>query len=54
MCQTASLPLMNNPSVKLAHNRKATLKIPNQQIKQLNLNIEDRKDDDDELFLWYG
>ena len=41
---TASFPLMNNPSIKLAHNRERPLKVYNQQIKKLNQNIEDKKD----------
>ena len=32
---TASHPLMNNPSIKLAHNKEQTLKVYNQQIKKL-------------------
>ena len=33
---TASLPLINNPSIKLAHNKEQALKVYNQQIKKLN------------------
>ena len=45
-CQrtTASLPLMNNPSFKFAHNKEQTMKVYNQQIKKLNQNIADKKD----------
>ena len=41
---TASLPLMNNPSIKLAHNKEQALKVYNQQFKELNQNIDDKKD----------
>ena len=41
---TGSLPLMNNPSVKLEHNKERALKVYNQQIKKLNQNIDDKKD----------
>ena len=41
---TASLPLMNNPSIKLAHNKERVLKVYNQQFKELNQNIDDKKD----------
>ena len=41
---TASLPLMNNPSIKLAHNKERALKVYNQQIKKLNQNIDDKQD----------
>ena len=40
---TASLPVMNNPSNKLAHNKEQALKVYNQQIKKLNQNIDDKK-----------
>ena len=35
---------MNNPSIKLAHNKERALKVYNQQIKKLNQNIDDKKD----------
>ena len=35
---TASLLLMNNPSITLAHNKERLLKKYNQQIKKLNEN----------------
>ena len=38
---TASLPLMNNPSIKLAHNKERALKVYNHQIKILNQNTYD-------------
>ena len=41
---TASFPLMNNPSIKLASNKEWALKVYNQQIKKLNQNIDDKKD----------
>ena len=41
---TASFPLMNNPSIKLASNKERALKVYNQQIKKLNQNIDDKKD----------
>ena len=41
---TASLPLMNNPSIKIAHNKERALKVYNQQIKKLNQNTDDKKD----------
>ena len=41
---TAFLPLMNNPSIKLAHNKEWALKVCNEQIKKLNQNTEDKKD----------
>ena len=41
---TASLPLMNNPSIKLAFNKERRLKVYNQQIKKLNQNTHDKKD----------
>ena len=41
---TASLPLKNNPSIKLAHNKEQVLKVYNQQIKKLNQNTDDKKD----------
>ena len=41
---TASLPLKNNPSIKLAHNKEQVLKVYNQQIKKLNQNTDQKKD----------
>ena len=41
---TASFPLMNNPSIKLAYNKERALKVYNQQIMKLNQNIDDKKD----------
>ena len=41
---TASLPLMYNPSIKLAHNKEQALKVYKQQIKKLNQNADDKKD----------
>ena len=41
---TASLPLINNPSIKLAHNKEQALKVHNQQIKKLNQNRDDETD----------
>ena len=41
---TASLPLMNNPSIKFADNKEPSLKVYNQQIKKFNQNIDDKKD----------
>ena len=41
---TTSLPLMNNPSIKLAFNKERVLKVYNQQIKKLNRNTHDKKD----------
>ena len=41
---TASFPLMNNRSIKLASNKERALKVYNQQIKILNQNIDDKKD----------
>ena len=41
---TASLPLMNNPSIKIAHNKERALKVFNQQTKKLNQNTDDKKD----------
>ena len=38
---TASLPLMNNPSIKLAHNKERAMKVYNKQIKKLNQNTDD-------------
>ena len=38
---TASLPLMNNPSIKLAHNKERALKVYNHQIEILNQNTDD-------------
>ena len=35
---------MNNPSIKLAHNKERALKVYNQQIKKLNQNIDDKQD----------
>ena len=40
----ASLQLMNNPSIKLAHNKERALNEYNQQIKKLNHNTDDKKD----------
>ena len=40
---TASLPLMNNPSIKFADNKEPSLKVYNQQIKKFNQNIDDKK-----------
>ena len=40
----ASLPLIYNPSIKLAHNKEQELKLYNQQIKKLNQNTDDKKD----------
>ena len=40
----ASLPLMNNPSIKFADNKEPSLKVYNQQIKKFNQNIDDKKD----------
>ena len=40
---TASLPLMNNPSIKLAHNREQALKVYNQEIMKLSQNTDDKK-----------
>ena len=41
---TASLPLMNNPSITLAHNKERALKVYDQQIRKLNQNTDDKKD----------
>ena len=41
---TASLPLMHNPAIKLAHNKDLALKVYNQQIKKLNKNPKDKAD----------
>ena len=41
---TASLPLMNNPSIKFADNKERSLKVYNQQVKKFNQNIDDKKD----------
>ena len=41
---TACLPLMNNPSIKLAHNKERPLKVYNQQIRKLNQNINGKKE----------
>ena len=41
---TASLPLISNPSIKLAHNKEQALKVYNQQIKKLNQNRDDEID----------
>ena len=41
---TTSLPLVNNPSIKLAHNKERALKVNNQQIKKLYQNTDDKKD----------
>ena len=41
---TACLPLMNNPSIKLAHNKERASKVYNQQIRKLKQNIDDKKD----------
>ena len=41
---TASLPLMHNPTVKLAHNKEKALQVYNQQIKKLNKNPQDKAD----------
>ena len=41
---TASLPLMNTPSIKLAHNKRRALEVYNHQIKKLNQNTDDKKD----------
>ena len=35
---------MNNPSIKLAHNKERALNEYNQQIKKLNHNTDDKKD----------
>ena len=40
---TASLQLMNNSSGKLAHNKERTLKVCNQQTKELNQLKDDKK-----------
>ena len=41
---TASLPLMHNPVIKLAHNKDIALKVYNQQVKKLNKNPKDKAD----------
>ena len=41
---TASLPLMHNPTVKLAHNKEKALQVYNQQIKKLNKNPQGKAD----------
>ena len=41
---TASLPLMHNPVIKLAHNKDIALKVYNQQIKKLNKNPKYKAD----------
>ena len=41
---TASLPLMHNPVIKLAHNKDIALKVYNQQVKKLNKNLKDKAD----------
>ena len=41
---TPSLPLIYNPSIKLAHNKERALKVYKQQIKKLNQNADDKKD----------
>ena len=41
---TAHLPLMNNPLIKLAHNKEREFKVYNQQIRKLNQNTDDKKD----------
>ena len=35
---------MNNPSIKLAHNKERALKVYNQQIKNINQSTDDKKD----------
>ena len=35
---------MNNPSIKLAYNKERTLKVYNQQIKNINQSTDDKKD----------
>ena len=35
---------MNNPSIKLAHNKERALKVYNQQIKNINQSADDKKD----------
>ena len=40
---TAYIPLMNNPSTKLAHDKERALKVYNQQIKKFNQNTDDKK-----------
>ena len=40
----SSLPLMNNPSIKLAHNKEQALKVYNQQIKNIYQNTDYKKD----------
>ena len=40
---TAYIPLMNNPSIKLAHDKERALKVYNQQIKKFNQNTDDKK-----------
>ena len=37
---TASFPLINNLSFKLAHNKEWAMKLHNQHIKKLNQNID--------------
>ena len=37
---TASFPLINNLSIKLAHNKEWAMKVYNQHIKKLNQNID--------------
>ena len=41
---TASLPLMHNPTVTLAHDKEKALQVYNQQIKKLNKNPQDKAD----------
>ena len=41
---TASLPLMHNSVIKLAHNKDIALKVYNQQVKKLNKNPKDKAD----------
>ena len=40
----ASVPLLHNPAVKLAHNKNEARQIYNQKIKKLNQNPKDKKD----------
>ena len=41
---TASLLLINNPSIKLVHNKEWAPEIYNQQFMKLNQNIDHKKD----------